>query len=132
MESLLHIHRISDELRESLEREPSHPSMAALRRLRYFCSRQFLEAEDKYERFLCFFLSCFIDDVFFNLGGDTPYDKELHNERIYLFKKITETLQSIEKKEKDEEWLLKVLESISDLVDVYSDKINFLNKSKSF
>lgn len=42
--------------------------------------------------FLCYFLSTFIDDVFYNLSGDFPYNKKNHEIINDIFKEIGKTL----------------------------------------
>ena len=42
--------------------------------------------------FLCYFLSTFIDDVFYNLSGDFPYNKKHHEIISDIFKGIGKAL----------------------------------------
>jgi hypothetical protein len=120
----------ADELKGSLEADPNHPNITALRKLRHFCSRKLLEAQNKKERFLCFFLCCFIDDIFSNMGGDTPYDMQLHRGRISLYNKTAEILILIGKECREGSDSQRLLDNLSTLVSNYADSINFLNKTK--
>ncbi|MEA2097605.1 MAG: hypothetical protein U9P70_00815 [Patescibacteria group bacterium] len=42
--------------------------------------------------FICYFLSTFIDDVFYNLSGDFPYNKKHHEIISNIFKGIGKAL----------------------------------------
>lgn len=121
-----------EELRVSLEKDPEHPNITALRKLHHYCSKKLFEAESKYDRFLCFFICSLIDDIFLNLGGDTPYDQELHSTRLSLFNKISEVFLNIGKISSDKEGLLDIIENLSDLINNYTERVNFLNKSRIF
>ncbi|MDQ7786738.1 MAG: hypothetical protein RDU01_03945 [Thermodesulfovibrionales bacterium] len=119
----------ADELKASLEADPMHPNITALRKLRHFCSRIFLESQHNKDRFICFFICSFIDDIFLNLGGDTPYDLQLHKERISLYNKISEILTKIGRECGEENNAQRLLDNLSALVSNYADSINFLNKT---
>jgi hypothetical protein len=47
--------------------------------------------------FACFFLSSFIDDVFYNLAGDFPYTEELHEIILKIFHGICKDLAFLSK-----------------------------------
>jgi len=120
--------KAGDELRVSLQHDPQYPSIISLRKLRHYCAGQFLEASSKYDRFWSFFVCSFIDDVFFNFGGDTPYDEELHKVRTSLYERIADTFceigEAFAENRSDE-----LVKTLSDLAEEYSNRISFLNKS---
>ncbi|MCL4477404.1 MAG: hypothetical protein M1508_14480 [Nitrospirae bacterium] len=116
----------SDELKASLTDDPEHPNFMSLRKLRHYCFRRLLESEDSYERFLSFLICSFVDEIFFNLLGDTPYDKDLHSARISLLEDIAKTFMHMGRKKE----LYAVFESFPELVSKYVDIINSLNRSE--
>jgi hypothetical protein len=119
----------SDEILMSLEKDAEHPNVSALRRLESYCSKQFLLSRDKRECFLCFFVLCFINDVFYNLAGDTPYYGELHRERVSMFREVAEHFSAIKGKTlANSDDFQGVVQILSDLVSIYARKINLLNR----
>jgi hypothetical protein len=126
-----HIIITGQKIKESLKENPEHPDMTPLRKLNRYCSFQLLRSSDMYERFLCFSIANLIDAIFFNLAGDTPYDKEVEKARISLFEKIPESFEKIGNKigeEKHEEAFIVFSKLVSD----FADRINFLNLTKEF
>ena len=47
-----------------------------------------LKVAERNMRFMCFFISSFVEDLYFNLSGDFPYDVELNGIIDELFRKV--------------------------------------------
>lgn len=84
------------------------------------------ECREAEVKFFVFFLSNYLDDVFYNLTGDVPYSKDLDRERGEFFRKIAprllEMTEALEVKK-----YMRCHEICVDLVKVYLDTIEHLN-----
>lgn len=83
------------------------------------------------DRFLAFFLIIFLDDVFYNMVGDFPYDDETYGEkadeiRVYFFTDVARYLSAIGQAlySSDSDAINEILVS---LVTSYLDKIDEIN-----
>jgi hypothetical protein len=78
------------------------------------------------DRFLLFFLSLYIEDVFANILTDTPYSEAIKEARAYLLEQIGSRLKRLASayRRNDE---MKLYETCKELVQVYLDKIDELN-----
>jgi len=78
------------------------------------------------DRFLLFFISLYIEDIFSNLLIDTPYTEDIKNAREKLFHEIGKLLRQLYQsyKENNETELYRIYK---ELVYVYLKKIDYLN-----
>ena len=81
------------------------------------------EAEIK---FFVFFLSNFLDDIFYNLTGDVPYSRQLDRERGEFFRGIASRLMEMAE-ELEAANYARCHEICVSLVKVYLDTIEHLN-----
>ena len=70
----------------------------SLRKLQNILYR--IETSDAHIRFLSFFLFSLIDDLYFNLSGDFPYEEKSNQIIDNIFKEIGNSLLELNKEEK--------------------------------
>lgn len=124
--------RIEEKLKEAADKLSALPEIIKpinakpLRDLQRFFN-QFvnlpLEADVLY---LMFFLSNYIDDVFYNMLGDA-YDENLVEARKDLFEKIGKLLKKLSNHFKERNFR-ECYQIYVKLVNAYMEKINFLNR----
>jgi hypothetical protein len=116
------------ELSSALEEDPEHPNVTALRELERYCEGQFVASRNKFERFVCFMIVSFVNEIFFNLGGDTPYSIKLHEERVSLYREVAKGFTNLGAKQaKGKRVIADFVETFSGLIDSYANKIKILN-----
>lgn len=83
--------------------------------------------QERHIKFLCFFMSSFIGDVFYNLAGDVPPDEDVHQARSEVLTRMGKALialaENIESKAYD-----KCYDCYVDLANFYVRKIEELNQ----
>ena len=120
--------KASEIMQNFLQKSPAPPSFIPLRELSNYCARRLLEADNSFERFLCFYLYSLIDSIFSNLGGDTPYDEQLQQVREKFYAKLSHFLlelgNAIVAEDKNS-----TIDYLISSVDEYINNIVLLNRS---
>jgi hypothetical protein len=70
-------------------------TIAPLRRLQGQCERYLGVARSGQDRFLLFFLSVFLEDVFYNLSGDVPYNQDSDRRKRRFFGDLAKELERL-------------------------------------
>lgn len=114
---------------KELSQHPEKDALASARPLREL-QMQFSQISQlpfsSTDKFLLFFISLYIEDIFSNILADTPFSEDVKSAREALFYEIGKLLKELadsyqEGKESD---LYKIYK---ELVRVYLEKIDFLN-----
>lgn len=109
------------------QEKPLNTNFIPLRELSNYCVVRLFNTDDALERFVCFYLYSFINNVFSNIGGDTPYDDQLKETRKHFYKNLTENLyklgNAIQKKKNDS-----IMNCLILSTDDYIGRINLLNE----
>lgn len=104
------------------------PNTSGLREIQLFIwNERFLSSLNNNERFLMFFLDCYIEKIFFNLVGDVPYRDGVTKEiQTQFYKELSLLLENL--REKVEKKLLEdAYQSYEQLGILYLDTVNRLN-----
>ncbi len=118
----------ANEINKCLTKEPGHPNFIPLRDLNQYCKKQLFSSSIDYERFLCFIISEFINNFFSNFGSGAEYDEELQSVKVSFFEYISKTFFKLGDAINNENQEL-VIEGLSELINEYINKINFLNRN---
>jgi hypothetical protein len=78
-------------------------------------------------KFLCFFMSSFIGDVFYNLAGDVPPDEDIYQARSEVLTRMGKALIALAENIESEAYD-KCYDCYVDLVNFYISKIEKLNQ----
>lgn len=98
----------------------------ALRNLQTILSNY--KTESPYLNFLAFFLSIFIDDLYYNLSGDFPYDEASKQKRDGIFRDIGQLLVKLSDLLNSEDGV-KLYAIYISLVEKYTDGLGSLNNA---
>lgn len=128
-----HLENLSSKIYETaqnislqLQEKDHHPNIISLKELSYYCSEHLLDSKNEKEQFLCFYISKFIDAIFYNFCADTPYDEELQKVRLAFYTNLTKILKELAQsiKENNDDNLLT---GLSALIGEFISKINLVN-----
>lgn len=82
-----------------------------------------LRPADRHINFLCFFISSFIEDLYFNLSGDFPYNEKIDGLIDIIFKEIGQLLLKLATGLKSNNFM-RPSEVYVDMVQVYLDGLS--------
>lgn len=80
---------------EGMSAPDQEVTIAPLRRLQGQCERYLRVATSGKDRFVLFFLSAFLEDVFYNLSGDVPYDPDSDQCKRRFFINLADGLERL-------------------------------------
>lgn len=121
----IRIHETAQNISSQLT-ENKHPNVISLKELGRHCSERLFESKNEKEQFICFYISRFIEDVFYNLSGDTPYDEGLQKVRLSFYANLTKTMEHLADSIKCNDDSA-MLANLSALISEFIGKINLLN-----
>jgi len=116
------------ELERVLQEGNTSLDFTALRALSHFCESLLKESDDQEDRVIPYILSCFINNLIINFGGDTIYDTNLLSSKRIIYENIMESLKqllsSIERQDTKT-----TFNALNMMIKVYYEQLNKLNDS---
>jgi len=118
------------QLKVALEMGSDHPNVLCLREFGRYCTRFTFDTNDSFEKFVTFVLSKYLDDLILNFNVDAVYSAQLHQARLEIYNHLYLSLQSIGDDLMNNE-TLKIVRSLSDIINLYIDKVNYINNNNN-
>ena len=117
----------STKIQTYIKQNNDHPNFTALKELVHFCEKYLFETKNDFERVVCFFLSSYLNNFFYNFGCDTPFDVELQSVKKSFYFNIANLLKELETAVKNED-INKIFDCFSTVISDYVRKVNLLNQ----